>query len=74
MVQEVARETVQMMQGRRYDTAVENLERLINSPGLTPAQRSATRRTMAEVQKQIIRDPSISDAEKERIKQVLQRQ
>lgn len=74
VVQEAARQTVQLMRSRQYDTAVENLDRLMRSPDLTPAQRSATRRTMVEIQQQIARDPSITEAERDRVRQVLDRQ
>lgn len=72
-VREIARETVRMMESGQYESVIGNLDRLMAAPDLTPGQRRAARRTMAEVQKRIVTDPTIGEAEKERARRVLDR-
>lgn len=71
---EVAREVVRFMETGKHSLAVERLDQLMATPDLTPNQWIAARNAMAEVQRRIVMDPSISEAEKEKAKQVLQRQ
>lgn len=73
-IREAAQEVVQHMKAGQYSSAVVLLDRLMGEPGLTPNQWIAARNAMAEVQQRIVMDPAISDAAKEKARDVLRRQ
>ena len=70
---DVAQDVVRMIDSGDYVSAVAKLDQMMRTPGLTPDQWIASRNAMAEVQRRLVTDPNISDAEKARAREALER-
>lgn len=73
-IRQAAQEVVQLVNAGQYSSAVTHLDRLISEPGLTPDQWIAARNAMAELQRRIVLDPLVSEAERKRARDSVKRQ